>query len=82
MAGHNCLTIACMPIGFDRYETYQSGHGSATYRLPDTNPFTDWHIGQRYVHRSDFDQGRAQRHRNGAEVVRNLIKTAVQEGLL
>lgn len=67
---------------WDRYETYRSGHGSATYILPNTNPFADWHIGQRYAHRHPFDQSRAQRHRNGADTVRNLIKTAVREGLL
>lgn len=67
---------------WDRYETYRSGHGSATYILFSPNPCSDWNIGQRYAHRSDFDQSRAQRHRNGAEAVRNLLKTAVQEGRL
>lgn len=67
---------------WDRYETYRSGYNRATYILPNTNPFADWHIGQRYAHRSDFDQDRAQRHRNGAETVRKLINKAEQEGLL
>lgn len=63
-----------------RYETYRSGHGSGEYKLSDPNPFNDWHIGQRYANRANFDETRARAHRKGADEVRNLIAEAVKDG--
>ncbi len=55
-----------------RYETYRSGHGQAGYSLPN-NPFVDWDVSQRYARRSEFDQARMDAHRQGAQIVRNLL---------
>lgn len=65
-----------------RFESYRSGHHQgAAYVLPTTSPFSDWDVSQRYAHRSNFDQTRADSHRTGANVVRTLIQKAKLEGL-
>jgi hypothetical protein len=64
-----------------RYEMYQSGHWTTDYVLPQTNPFVDWDVSQRYTHQSNFDKARASVHRKGAELVRDLMKKADREGL-
>lgn len=66
-----------------RYESYRCGHHlGAGFVFPNTNPFDDWHVSQRYAHRHHFDQVRAQAHRSGAQTVRELVKKAQKEGLL
>lgn len=68
---------------WQRYEVYRSGHVSGTgYPLASSNPFNDWHVGQRYAHRSHFDAARVQKHRTGAEEVRRMVKKAILEGLI
>lgn len=68
---------------WDRFESYRSGHAAgATYAVGMINPFADWRVGQRYVHRSALDSARVQAHRDGAALVRNLIATARQQGLI
>lgn len=65
-----------------RFESYRSGHHhGAGYALPTPSPFGDWHVSQRYAHRSNFDQARADSHRIGANVVRALVHKARLEGL-
>ncbi len=65
-----------------RYEVYRSGHHLGIgYALPAQNPFDDWNANQRYAHRSNFDAARVQKHRTGAEEVRNMVKKAKLEGL-
>lgn len=65
-----------------RFESYRSGHHQgAGYVLPLPSPFADWHVSQRYAHRSNFDQARAGSHRVGANVVRAMIQKARLEGL-
>ena len=66
-----------------RYESYRCGHPLGTaYVLPAPNPFSDWHISQRYAHHSDFDPVRVKAHRAGAAQVSHLIKQAARDGLL
>ena len=66
-----------------RFEAYRGGHHrGASYGLPVSNPFDDWHVSQRYAHQSQFDQARAQGHQSGAASVRALINKARMEGLL
>ncbi len=66
-----------------RYESYRSGKVEGIdYALPVANPFANWHISDRYAHQSNFDQARAQDHRTGARMVRNLIAKAQCEGML
>ncbi|AVS94706.1 SAM-dependent methyltransferase [Paracidovorax avenae] len=66
-----------------RYEAYRSGHTKGTgYVLSASNPFHDWEISQRYINQNNFDQNRANPHRNGAEQVRRLVRKAEMEGWL
>lgn len=66
-----------------RYESYRCGHHRGTnYVLPSSNPFSDWHVSQRYAHQSDFDQARAAAHQLGANQVRRLVKKAAREGMI
>lgn len=68
---------------WDRFESYRSGHHQgANYPIPTENPFLDWNVNQRYAHRSNFDSARLANHRTGAELVRDLITKAIQDGLL
>jgi hypothetical protein len=66
-----------------RYETYRTGHcQGANYALPPANPFQDWDVSQRYAKQTEFDQIRAESHRKGAELVRNLLKKAAKDSLI
>lgn len=68
---------------WDRFESYRQGHSSgAAYALPNANPFKDWKTSDRYAHRSHFDQNRVELHRQGAEMVRELVKHAQRTGVL
>jgi hypothetical protein len=66
-----------------RFESYRSGHTQGTgYVLPDTNPFDDWDVSDRYAHQSSFDRARVQAHRTGATMICELIRKAQREGLI
>ena len=67
---------------WSRYQAHLSGHALGTkLSVPQSNPFTDWSVSQRYAHESSFDLLRVQAHRSGATLVSNLVKTARKEGL-
>ncbi len=66
-----------------RFESYRCGHHrGAAYVLPNTNPFIDWGINQRYANQNRFDDARVSQHKSGADTVRELVKKAQREGLL
>lgn len=66
-----------------RFETYRSRHPAGPgYQLPPGNPFADWHVGQRYAHRSHFDARRISDHQAGASQVRALVHQALRDGLI
>ncbi|MCO7556599.1 SAM-dependent methyltransferase [Metapseudomonas otitidis] len=66
-----------------RFESYRSGHALGVgYVLPANDPFTNWHVSDRYAHQSNFNQALAQGHQAGAQSVCNLIAKAKREGLL
>jgi hypothetical protein len=66
-----------------RFGAYQSGHASsARYALPPSNPFSDWHIDQRYAHHSEFTAASVQPHATSARLVKGLIGQARRDGLL
>lgn len=50
--------------------------------LPSSNPFHDWHIGQRYANEAHFDERMVNAHRQGAEHVRSLVQEARKDGLI
>lgn len=66
-----------------RFESYRSGSLlGAGYAAPiPGNPFSKWNASQRYAHHSNFDQARANGHRNGADAVRTLVLKAQHQGL-
>ena len=45
-------------------------------------PFSDWSIGQRYAHSCHVGKEKAQRHREGAEQVVDIMKKAKEDGIL
>ena len=63
-----------------RYQTYSAGVHAATYVLPQMNVFADWDASQRYAHQNNFDQARANSHKQGADAVRALVTKAILEG--
>jgi len=66
-----------------RYEAYRFGHhNGAAYTLPALNPFLDWSVHQRYAKQTEFDEALVNRHRIGAEIVRNKIGLARADGML
>ncbi len=65
-----------------RYESYRSGRLAGDYALPVSNPFRDWHVSQRYAHRSNFNSTIVEAHRRGAELVHTLVTKAQRERLL
>jgi hypothetical protein len=65
-----------------RYETYRSGIEDAEYMLPESNPFDDWDISDRYAHESSFSRIYVDQHKQGTEMVRILINRAILEGRL
>ncbi|MEI7189031.1 SAM-dependent methyltransferase [Dickeya dianthicola] len=65
-----------------RYETYRSGRFGTDYLLPSDNPFDDWRASQRYAHQQNFTQMTAEKHRNGAKQVQNILKQAKTDGAI
>jgi len=66
-----------------RFDVYRCGHHcGAAYVLPNTNPFNDWRVDQRYANQNQFDEPRISQHKSGADTVRALLKKAQLEGLL
>jgi hypothetical protein len=65
-----------------RYATYSTGHLGAGYTLSGANPFTSWHVSQRYDHRSKFNQTDVADHRSGAKQVRDLLQKATLDGII
>lgn len=68
---------------WDRYEAYRSAKGGgASYILPSSNPYRDWHATQRYANSGDVLLPNVQTHRSAALIVATLVKLAETEGLI
>ncbi len=66
-----------------RYDSYRCGHHrGVAYALTACNPFSDWHVTQRYAHQNHFDAARASAHQAGAGQVSQLVRKATLEGLI
>ena len=66
-----------------RYESYRNGHVlGVNYILPEENPFLNWNISDRYACRESFDKHLAVLHKQGCDLVQNIIKRARNDGLL
>lgn len=65
-----------------RYGAYCQRQWAVTYALPTQNPFNNWDVAQRYAHQNNFSQGFVEPHRQGAEVVYQLIQKAKIGGLI
>ncbi len=68
---------------WNRFESYRSGHArGATYVLPASNLFNNWHVAQRYAHQSAFNEAYVTKHKKGAETVKELVQQARRDGLI
>lgn len=68
---------------WDRYDSYRSGHHQgAGYALKSSNPFSNWHVAQRYAHQNQFSQAISAVHQAGALEVHQLVKKAEIEGFI
>ena len=67
---------------WSQYQSYLSGPLAIKLLLPETNPFSDWLVSQRYAHQSNFDQARAQAHQAAAKDVCERIEIARDAGLI
>ncbi|QOL16551.1 SAM-dependent methyltransferase [Dickeya dianthicola] len=68
---------------WSRYDAYRSGRYPGTeYLLSSQNPFDDWDTSQRYNNQQQFTQTEAEKHRNGAEQVKNILKQAKTDGAI
>lgn len=69
-------------VAWKRFESYRAGRPAGAGYALGLNPFTDWDISQRYAHRSEFNEARAQRHKAGSDRVSALIQKARRDGLI
>jgi hypothetical protein len=68
---------------WERYETYRQGLPVVPQLLlAAANPFDNWDISDRYANRVLFAQLYVDQHKDGAQLVHELIKKAQLEGLL
>lgn len=67
-----------------RFKSFASGRLDSTLvsLLPDTDPFDDWDVNQRYANKTYFTRSWVQQHRSGAERVRALMHEARIRGVL
>lgn len=66
-----------------RYGAYLSGRElAARFVLPTPNPFSKWHVNERYELESNFTKARVEPHRDGCNQVGKLLQAARLEGLL
>ncbi|WP_337939347.1 hypothetical protein [Bilophila wadsworthia] len=64
-----------------RYDAYRSQLYATQYQI-DFSAFSNWDIGQRYVHESDITQANVQLHREATEAIRETMKQAKLNGVL
>ncbi len=71
---------------WDVFRSFCQGRSGARYAsaLSANNPFLNWSVDQRYYKSSAscFDQVRVNEHRNGAQVVLNVVNVARSDGRL
>ena len=66
-----------------RYMHYSQGGIAARYALPpNTDPFAQWEISDRYANHVHFTHARVHGHRNAALMVKNLVDQAVSQHVL
>jgi hypothetical protein len=67
---------------WQRFEAYRSGSGTSGYVLPAQNPFAGWKISNRYANESNFSLAYVAPHKEGAQIVKSLVRKAILEGRL
>jgi hypothetical protein len=66
-----------------RYMHYSQGSAAARYALPpNTDPFAQWEIHDRYANHVHFAHARVLGHRNAALMVKTLVDQAVSQQVL
>jgi hypothetical protein len=69
---------------WDKFAAFVTGSPKSHYgaALGASNPFSDWHVGQRYAAQSGFMDARVRQHKSACSRIRSLIATAKADGLL
>lgn len=63
------------------FENFVAGKSGQRYlcRLPDDDPFADWSHHDRYAHRQHFDRAGAERHREAAQEIRDMVQSLTED---
>ncbi|MCP4695341.1 MAG: hypothetical protein GY862_00625 [Gammaproteobacteria bacterium] len=67
---------------WSEFNIFANKHNGAKYLNilpPDTNPFDNWNISQRYANSGDFTQAIVERHQSAASIV---VKEVLQQAIL
>lgn len=70
---------------WDEFIGFAAGHNYAHYATMlsgMSNPFTDWHVDQRYVHRNNILDAAVEQHRAGCELTRQVLDAALLDGVV
>lgn len=67
---------------FVSFSTARFGARYAVFLMSMPNPFDDWHVNQRYEHRSRFIQTAVEKHREGAQNAKRILEQAVLDGVI
>ena len=68
---------------WDEFITFARGRGGAHYVAMlrgGQNPFDDWHVSQRYDHRTQFRQTVVENHRQASEETIRVLEAAILNG--
>lgn len=65
-----------------RYEAYRSGGAFAVYCCDAVDAFVNWQASDRYANQAEFNANHVALHRNAAQAIRTLLKTARREGVI
>lgn len=69
---------------WEEFATFATGAGAAQYAalLPESSPFADWGIHQRYWNSGSVSEQNVKSHRQGANMVRQVLGQARADGSL
>jgi hypothetical protein len=72
-----------MPEQWSAFQSFASGRLAARYldRLDPSNPFSDWTVDQRYVHRIQISDAVMSKHREAAIHCRTCLHALILDGV-
>jgi hypothetical protein len=68
---------------WDEFITFAHGRGGAHYAdmlSGNPNPFSDWHVNQRYNHRAQFSEPIVKNHHQAAKEIMQVLQAAILNG--